>query len=320
MQDPPSAPDENHLQSDSDLPASPPDNERSVSPYHERASSEDDSSSAIIDEPCTPEIVRSMSPRQYKYERAQLAASGSSLVTYSSQYEFHETVLDARTEAVLRMGYFENNSGPGPGSVGRKTVSPPAVARPQGMHSSDSPSWKPRSEALHAGRPSSRGGRAWDQHRESPSPGPGKPFRPRRAARPATPPARIPHRGGSPSGLASSPEWTGATPPRGGGRLDLARYVLGMKARFASALPTGLPPKVTTLRDVQRRMDALRLKLMPHRASRTDWILHRADGLAEDIDAFLSTLRPADPAVAECSHLVMTSFVHLIQVSASARR
>lgn len=93
-----------------------------------------------------------------------------------------------------------------------------------------------------------------------------------------------------------------------------------MKARFASALPTGLPPKVTTLRDVQRRMDALRLKLMPHRASRTDWILHRADGLAEDIDAFLSTLRPADPAVAECSHLVMTSFVHLIQVSASARR
>lgn len=110
-------------------------------------------------------------------------------------------------------------------------------------------------------------------------------------------------------------EWPSSSSQTGSGTIHLGSYVQGVKARFASSLPGGLPGSVTTLAEVQKRMDSLRLRMMPHRGSQLDRILHRAEGLAESVHGFLRVVQAADPAAAECSHLVMTFFKYLTYVS-----
>ncbi|PYI03930.1 hypothetical protein BO78DRAFT_388888 [Aspergillus sclerotiicarbonarius CBS 121057] len=313
-----SIPDDNHLQSDSDLQDSSPRHELSSSSYHERTTSDDDTSSIIIDEPSTPEAFRTVRPAQYKPEGE---------IAYSSQYELHETLHDSRKVDILTRGArFESKPEHGNRSVDRQTVSfpfPPTFNPTKGIDppvealklpgspgydiaatrdmppSPDSPTWRPQPATFATGRMAS---------------GLAKAYRPGRGARPATPPARIPRLGaqGSPSDFGRPLVGPGNLLPGDGGRFNLTSYVQATRPHFVAALPGGLPSKATTLKEVQRKMDNLRLKLMPHRASRTDRILHRADGLAEVVDAFISTLRAADPAVAEGSNLVMASFMYLI--------
>lgn len=110
-------------------------------------------------------------------------------------------------------------------------------------------------------------------------------------------------------------EWPGSSSRTSGGRINLESYVQEIRARFASSLPGGLPGSISTLDEVQKRMNNLRLRMMPHRGSQLDRILHRAEGLAESIHGFLAIVQTADPAAAECSHLVMTSFKYLTYVS-----
>ncbi|KAK1143878.1 hypothetical protein N8T08_005993 [Aspergillus melleus] len=85
----------------------------------------------------------------------------------------------------------------------------------------------------------------------------------------------------------------------------------GIKPEFSLVLNGGLPNGVVTLKEAQQGMNNQRLRIMPHRASRSDRILHRADGLAEVVDEFISSLRSADPAMVDCSTIMFTSFKHL---------
>ncbi|KAH8423600.1 uncharacterized protein LDX57_001360 [Aspergillus melleus] len=140
-----------------------------------------------------------------------------------------------------------------------------------------------------------------------------RPFRSGREVRSPTPLARGARLGsrGFQTGIGRSQDWNGSLNHAGRGRSDLASFVQGIKPEFALVLNGGLPNGVVTLKEAQQGMKNQRLRIMPHRASRSDRILHRADGLAEVVDEFISSLRSADPAVADCSTIMFTSFKHL---------